>query len=706
MKTDIRQHDISDCGVAAIASIARYYGQDIPLTAIREASGTSQAGTTLKGLTDACRALGFSAHCYKSEKTDAGRLRDVPVPVILHTVNSHRELHFVVLYSLGRRKATIMDPSVGRHIHISHAKLQQEWTGYIVTMRPDSSTLYSSHRSPDPSVTYTAILASTKRDFCMSLLCSATYVAAGVCSTLFLQHIIDDVIPSGDLRMLAATGGLLALLTILTLAVGYARTMAMLRCCVRIDGKLIINYLRRLFRLPTGFFARRGSGELNSRISDAMKVRHLLTEGLDGILTGGMMLIFSFCLMFSFHRRLALLTMAFIPLYSGLYLLARRANRRWNRRIIESAARFEEKCVEGISSIRAIKYFGSGEDGQRDIERSYVQLSTNMLGGGRCIGRFTVASEALTKLSVFTVLTAGSVFVLKGHLSIGELVSFYAMCSLFAAPLSRLTGISEMVSEAGIAMERLQDITELKPEDEGGLEVRADKAAPIIFRDATFAYPGGMNVFEHLDYTFRPGRITAIRGESGCGKSSLAALMMRDYDLNHGKILLEETDIRLFDVNSWRRYVTIVPQEAVLRDASLLDNVTGGESCPDYERAAALLGELGMKEFITSLPMGILTRIGERGCCVSGGQRQRIALARALYRNPQVLILDEATSSLDSESQRYILDKLKSLRDEGRTVIMITHRDDNAAIADEILEMHARTKGHIPDAPARSGDNN
>ena len=162
---------------------------------------------------------------------------------------------------------------------------------------------------------------------------------------------------------------------------------------------------------------------------------------------------------------------------------------------------------------------------------------------------------------------------------------------------------------------------------------------------------------------------------------------MRDFKPRKGKILLGSTDISLIGTAAWRRYVSIVPQDAAITSGTLLDNISGGESSPDLKKISGILDSLGLKEFITSLPLGILSQAGEKGCLLSGGQKQRIALARALYRDPKILILDEATASLDEESQKYILAGAVELRNQGRTVIMITHRKDNMTIADKVCRM-------------------
>ena len=692
MKTDIRQHDVTDCAAACLASVARHYGQDIPLTVIREASGTSRAGTSIKGILDAGRELGFRAQAWKSDTKDTEALRQLEGPAILHVVNAAGDLHFIVLYGLAGDRAVVMDPAQGKHLKINLKQLQEEWTGYLVTLRPEPGaeawksihTLQHSLRFL-PAKTHALMLAG-----------SVTYIVAGICTALFLQYIIDKVLPAGEPGGLLPIGILMLAVTAATLLVGYGRILYALRLSITLDSRLVLGYLRHLFRLPAAFFTRRGTGELNARIGDAAKLRDFLVDGITTLVTSVLILLVSFFLMFTVHWRLALVMLVFIPLYLALFIAADRVNRRLNRDIMEQSARFEERTVEGIAAVRTIRWFGGGERLLRGIEKEYVLLANRLFRGGRLAGGFASAADGVARLLTLTLITAGALFIFGGTLTIGELVSFYSLSAWFATPLADLVKLGERHAEAKIAAERLGDITQLDPEDEGmdieGFEPEA--GCDVVFDDITFSYPGGPTLLEHFSLVLAAGRITALQGPSGCGKSSLAGLLMRDYRVQAGSIRLGRNDIRLFSLAAWRDFVSIVPQEPLLMNNTLLENICCFAPVPDVKRVASLLEELGLGRWVAELPMGLFTRVGERGCSLSGGQRQRIALARALYRKPRLLILDEATSSLDRESKEQMLQRIRRFRDEGGTVLLITHQDDSAAIADKIIEMN-NIRAHI-----------
>ena len=686
----IRQHDVTDCAVACIAYIASGYGLQLPLITIREACGASKAGTTLKGIVEACEKIGMDAEPLKSSEKDINALEDIELPAILHVMNDQGDLHFVVLCKISDKGYEIMDPADGKHHTLTEEKISGWWSGYLVTVCPGTS-FKPENKVKSVTGRLMAIILSNYGSLFISLLLAIVYIATGISSSIFIQQIIDNVLPTGDRNLLSLIGIAMGAFVAVSAMSGLAQTLLTLKVGVNIDHRLITDYIEHLFKLPVGFFAIRGSVELNSRITDAMKIRSFITDGIISVVISILTLCVSFALMFTYYWKLALFTLMFLPVYIVIFAISDKVNNRVNREIIENSASFEEKTVEGISAIRGIKYSNMENAVKNGIISQFLQLLSKMYKGGKVSGIFTTSTDVVSRLLTLMLLTVGSYFVFRNELTIGELVSFYAISSYFSIPLGEIVGINGRMTEAKVSAQRLFEIMDAETEDYSGSDVGLDRCRDIVFKNVSFSYPGQKTLFKNLNVTFPAGKITAIVGESGCGKSTVASLLMRGYKPQEGSITIGGIDISAIALKKWRKYAAMVPQETPLLNCTLLENICGMEKKPDIERVAEIIKDLGMEEFISSLPMGLATRAGEGGCLLSGGQRQRIFLAKALYRAPKVLILDEATSSLDNNTQNDILNAIIRLKDKGLSVIMITHKKETAEISDNIIDLSAHS---------------
>lgn len=685
----IRQHDRSDCAVACIAAVAGWYGLKMPLATIRSLCGASTAGTTIKGVLDCCKAIGMKASPAKSPNRDTSVLSRIEQPCILHTQTEDGFLHFIVLCGVRNGKAEVMDPEDGKRRRLSLERLGEKWTGYVITLEPGEG-----FRTGDTTGSllerFSPLVRMFGGEIAAATVYALIYIAIGISFSLFLQYFIDNVITGGDASKVTSPVVIMIVLAIISFFIGYIRSLKLLDAATGIDSYLIVNFIRHLFHLPVAFFNQRGAGEINSRISDAYKIRQFVTEGISSSVISLLTLVVSFALMFSFHRRLALFILLFIPVYTAIYWLASRKGLSNSRGIMAAGTLFEEKCVESITAVKSIKYSGMEEEAVNTLKEKYSVLCSRLVGAGRCDSVFSLMSETVSKSLVIILLAAGSAAIFRGELSVGELVSFYAITSFFSSPLNSLVSVISMAASTRISARRLFDVLDLEEEKSNGypMPCRSECNGDLAFEHVRFAYPGAMEILEDFSAVFPAGKVTAVVGPSGCGKSSLAQLALRMYSPSAGAVTLGGTDISLFSLDEWRRHITIVPQDIRLFDNSILYNITSADSEPDIEFAARLIEDLELGDFIKSMPQGILTKVGEGGCRLSGGQKQRIALAAALYRRPAILILDEATNSLDSVSRGAVMRKLEQLKAEGGiTMIIISHKAEDLALADSIIEM-------------------
>lgn len=683
----VRQHDKSDCAAACVASICAYYGLRMPLMRIREACGTGPDGTTLQGIIDACGSLGLDAAGLRAKEKHIGDLTGAAKPVIMHLQKKNGWLHYIVLYGLDSSTATVMDPEDGALHKMDPGALEEEWSGFIVAVSPSPMFRKGDHGTRVLS-RFRELLFYYKKEMGMVLAGSAAFIAATLSTSLFLQRIIDDILPGGDRIMLIAAGAAMLLLTALTWLISFMRSYLLVRVSLQIDCRLIVSYFRKVFSLPLHFFDSMGSGELNSRVSDAYRIRSFITGRLLLMAVSVITLAAATAVLLFFDWRLTLITLAFVPVFILLYQVSDRVNRRLNRRIIEENARFEQNNIEWLSSARAVKYFNASREASRKIEGQYFRTASAMHKGGIFISLIASSSDTVSRLITIISLLAGAFFILHSELTVGELVSFFSFSTLFTSPIVMLIESNREITEARISAERIFNILDLDAEDTGDyIDFTPAADDRIEARGIGFSFPGRMKLLDGLSFDILPGRVNLIRGSNGSGKSTIAAMLMKGYTPSQGRITVGGVDLRHIHPERWREYISIVPQKPDIFDGTILDNITMGDSGYDIRAVAAACSLAGLSGTIDSLPGGIMAHTGEHACRLSGGERQKIALARALYRRPKVLILDEAATYLDSGSRRRLLETVRTLRKKGVTVVLISHEEEAAEIADNIIDI-------------------
>jgi len=457
--------------------------------------------------------------------------------------------------------------------------------------------------------------------------------------------------------------------------------------------RLATGFYRHLMYLPQRFFDQRPSGELVARMNDTFKVSNFLSNGLMNIALSVFTLFFSFGIMWLFNPKLTLVCLACLPLYAGIYYLFDRRNKNTQRLIMTSQASLESEMVDSLQGVAQIKYSAAQEHIIGKTRENFKRYIQHAYRGGMNQLRAATGGEVINRTSGLAILWLGATLVTKDVMSFGELLSFYALTAYFSAPVSEIIGFSQKYRDARIAGERLFEIMELDTEQDPsgkGAECREDPVpgtcqGNLVIEQVHFHYPGRMTLFRDFSYVFPAGSITGIAGESGSGKSTLSQLLLRMYTPDFGSIRLGTTSVEEIPLDTWRKIVGIVPQKADLFRGNILENITLGDHSPDMDLVLSLCRQLGLDAFLDALPRGILTPVGEQGVQLSGGQRQRIALARAAYRKPGWLILDEATSSLDSTSETYVLEALGCWSREGTGIIIIGHRMSTLSVADTVI---------------------
>lgn len=685
----IKQHDITDCGAACLASISAFYGLHLPIAKIRQMASTDRKGTNVLGLVEAAGELGFEVKAVKSKKADGSNniepLQQIPTPAIAHVIKGGKLLHYEVIYDVKKEKIQIMDPGTGELKWQPLKEFNNEWTGILVLLMPKDD-----FQKIDKTVSmlkrFTFLLRPHRKAVIESIFGAIIYTLLGLATSVYVGKIVDYVIPNGNGNLLNLLSVLMLVILVLSLFIDAVKTVYMLRTGIKIDTRLILGYYKHLLRLPQSFFDSMRSGEIISRVNDAVKIRSFINETLVGLMVNIFTVIFAFALMFTYYWKLAVIMLLIIPMYFTLYMLYNRVNRVILRKGMEQAAELNAQLVESINTAGTVKRFGLEEYEDIKTENRFVSYIKTVYKSSINALWANLGSSAISRIFTIILLWAGTYFVLDNIITSGELMSFYSLTSYFIGPIASLIGINRVYQDAKIAASRLFEIMDLDMEEvDGKIRFSKEQVGDISFEHVDFRYGTRTEVFKDFSVTFKKGQINALVGESGSGKTTLAALLQNLYALQNGHVRIGGVDVRHIDNADLRALVCVVPQRIDLFDGSILENITLDDYVPDNSRVLQLCKEVGLLEFIEGLPMGFNTNIGENGVQLSGGQRQRLAIIRALYRNPEVLVLDEATSALDSESEKCIKLIVSNLRDQGKTVLLIAHRLGTVMNADEIF---------------------
>jgi ATP-binding cassette, subfamily C, bacteriocin exporter len=682
----VLQHDVTDCGAACLSSIVRHYGLRFPIARIRQLAATDRKGTNVLGLVQAASHLGLSA---KGVKGTVESLPKVPLPAVAHVVTSTGLHHFVVLYDVTASRVVVMDPADGRVHRIRTDDFAREWTGVLVLLVP-GETFRGGEASSPIGQRLLAILRPHRSALAQAFVGALVYTILGLSTAVFVQKLVDHVLVDGNLNLLNLLGAGMIVLAFVQLFIGAAKDFITLRTGQRIDASIVLGYYQHLLALPQRFFDTMRVGELVSRVNDAVKIRAFVNDVALNLLVNMLIVAFSFGLMFTYSAKLAFIMVTMVPVYGAIYWLTNRVNRETQRRLMESSADLESQLVESIGNVATLKRFNLECAAAMDTEVRFVRLLRNVYRSGAANTLSRNASDSAARIFTVLLLWVGGIFVIQRVITPGELMSFYALAGYLSAPVIALVGANRTLQDALIAGDRLFEIMDLEPEPRGGeLELTAARLGDIRFEGVCFRYGTRARIFDGLDLTIGRGEVTAVVGESGSGKSTLVSLLHNLYPLESGTIRIGERDVRHYSTESLRRMVGVVPQDLHFFAGTVLSNIAVGNGDPDMERVLALCDLLGITQLIEELPGGFHAPIGEDGVTLSGGQRQRIAIARALYGDPEVLILDEATSSLDPSSEEGVRKAIRHLRANGKTVVIVAHRLSTIADADRVVLMEA-----------------
>lgn len=675
----VEQHSSSDCGAACLAMIAQYWGKQFPLHILRELANIGRSGASLKSLANAAERVGFHA---RPVRASFSRIAEQSHPWIAHWEGSH----YVVVYRIKGERVIVADPAIGRR-SLSQQEFQEHWTGYALLLEP-TERLQETDIKQSSLSRYLGALVPYRSLIIQIILFSVLIQVFGLVTPLFTQIILDKVVVQKSLTTLNVFAIGLVLFGIWSIGLSSVRQYLLSYCANRLDLTLISGFISHTLTLPLKFFESRRVGDIITRVQENQKIQQFLIEQVVlawlNFLTGFIYL----GLMLYYNWQLTLLVLVLIPPILLLTLGATPLLRRISREIFKDTADQNSVLVEMMTGVATIKSTATEREMRWRWEDHLTrQINTQFQGQKLGIG-LQATNGLISSLGNAVLLWFGATLVIHNQLTIGQFVAFNMMLGYVISPVISLANLWDELQEVLISVERLDDVFGTPSEEtrENFLLPLPPLRGEVQFEDVTFRYSEEEdgNTLQNISFRVQTGQTIAIVGRSGSGKTTLVKLLQGLYHPNRGRVTIDGHDIRHVSPVSLRSQLGVVPQECFLFSGTILENIALYRPEFDLERVIDVAKLAEAHAFIQSLPLGYSTKVGERGSALSGGQRQRIAIARALISDPQILILDEATSSLDTESERRFQRNLAQIR-RNRTTFIIAHRLSTVRNADQIL---------------------
>ncbi|WP_051239558.1 peptidase domain-containing ABC transporter [Arenimonas composti] len=695
----IRQSAVGECGLACLAMVAEHHGHRIGLPALRQRFPLSLKGASLARLVAIAGALGLQARALRLEPA---QLRELKLPCVLHWNLDH----YVVLEKVGRRGLRILDPALGRR-HVDADEVARRFTGVALELTPAAA--FAPRAAPPPLRLRQLLgrVAGGLRALGLLLALSLALQVFVLLAPMQLQWIVDHALVAADRELLAVIALGFALLLALQVGVGLLRGWTLVALAAALGRQWTGNVLAHALRLPLDFFQKRHLGDVVSRLGAVQAIQRTLTTGFVEALVDGVLAVATATMMLLYSPKLAAIGFLAVALYLAARMTAFPHLREANERQLEAAASQQGHLLESLRGIQSLKVAGQ-EPARAAQYRSLVvdtlnrelRLATFGLG-------FSSGQQLLFGGERVLVIWLGAGLVLDGGFSVGMLLAYLAWKDQFAARTATLVDRLVELRMLRLHGERLADIVLAEPEHDPASDFeQAPASLRIEVRELGFRYADGEPwVLRGCSFHVDEGETVAIVGASGGGKTTLLKLVLGLLSPEEGRVLVGGRDLRRLGARNFRAQVGVVMQDDQLFAGSIADNIALGDDRVDMVRVEAAARAAAVHDEIAAMPMGYHSLIGDMGSALSGGQKQRVILARALYRQPRLLVLDEATSHLDVGNEQRVNAAIRQLR-IGK--LIVAHRPETIAAADRVLVLHGgrivqeARPGLPPGPPARA----
>ena len=668
-----QQQEEKDCGISCLLSLIRFYCGNNDFENLRRLSGTNIAGTTLLGLCQSAQATGFNA---EGCEADMESLLKHNSPCILHINLDNNLQHYVVCYGLttikGKQQLIIGDPAKGI-VYMLPQELEMLWKSKAcLILSPNEQferkeTIVKAKRN-----WFKALLEQDFPLLAIAALLGIVIAALGLTMAIYSQRLIDDILPKKQYSKLSVGIVLVFILLFAKEGINVLRSYLLLRQSKDFNSRIIGDFYNRLLKLPKSFFDTRKIGELTARLNDTSRIQRVISQVAGNILLDCIIVLVSVSFIFSYSWQAGLFALVAMPVFFLLIYLNNKKIMEGQRSTMAGYAMAEGNYISTLQGIEAIKNHNRQELFTATNNVIYQNYQDKIFNLGKIQVLLSFFANAFAVLLLCSLLFFLSKQVLQGDLKTGELIAILGMFGSLLPSVANLALLTIPLNEAKIAFDRMYEFTGINHEKSGEQSIEVFESMSLT--NLAFRFAGRSRILNDISFKVCKGKIIALMGENGCGKSTLTQILLKNYDQESGSIVVNNSQsLSEIKTESWRKLVATVPQQIHIFNASVLENIAFDDAVNQTQSVLNFLEEFGFDSFIQSLPQSYMTLVGEEGINLSGGQTQMIALARALYHKPELLILDEATSAMDRESEQFVLHLIEKIKKD-MAVIFITHR--------------------------------
>ena len=675
------QSGLSDCGASCLYNIIRYHGGRVSLEYLKLVCGTDSGGTTLLGLKEAAEKFGFTAKGLQVDNRQ--QLKNLPFPSILHVKNDQGNFHYLIYYQNWKDKWLIGDPAQGLRI-ITDRELQSLWHSRVLLVLEPKSELVKAQSNPNNW--FHKIIEKHLGLLTVVIFLGILVGLLGLSQAVFTQQIIDRLLPNKDSYSLSlAIGGLFGLLLIRA-TVNYLRNLLLITHHTQFSFELIQDFLKKIFQTPIRYLRSYSSAEILARINDSQKIQKIiqLSAGsfiVDLLITTIIILGISW-----FSIKIGLMVSLIVTIMIGVLWGHQKVISKGHYTVMSAFARRENILIETFDNIKEIKINNGESQHLSRSMRAHQLYHDSILKLGKHNLSCGAWSEVLAALLVILPMSFGAVLVAKSELQLGEWVALLFLVSGIAPALSRSVLFNTHIKEARAALNRLYEIQSLPMEQPLLARSKYHPIETIVISKMSFSFPGQSPLLENLNLELIKNRLYVLTGKSGSGKSTVLDLILRIHSPKSGIITVDSHYLERWNLQEWRNRVALVPQTVRLFQTSLAQNIAMHPNEDCTQAVSSFCKSYGIDTHLGSLSQKYHHLVAPGGVQLSGGEAQLIAWARALYRKPQVLLLDEATTFLDNGKKSFVLGLLQRIKKD-TIILMVSHDPNIMSQADEIIEL-------------------